>query len=222
MHIKLPQYFSGHVAAFTGVLMLHGGLLAWQMSPTPPMVLPQQQVIKVAMVSMHRVQPKPQPEPVVQEITPPPAPPKVKGMKKVMHKQRPQVKKPVPEPVQAAEKVVERPSVEEMQAAALQQEETSNRNAALTEPVAAAYLKNPPPVYPRAALRRKEQGTVMVAVLVDTDGLPLRVSLDRSSGHETLDSAALEAVRKWKFVPARRGSELVEASVVVPVEFRIN
>lgn len=221
MYTKLPQYFSGHVAAFTGVLMLHGGLIAWQMMPTPPVVLPQQQVIKVAMVSARMVQPRPQPEsePVVQEVTPPAVPPKAEGMKKIAPKPQPQVKAPQPESV----KKVEKSPVQEMQpAAALQSEEANNQNAALTEPVAAAYLKNPPPVYPRSALRRKQQGTVMIAVLVDTNGLPLRVSLDRSSGHETLDDAALDAVRKWKFVPARRGSELVEASVVVPVEFRIN
>lgn len=218
MHTKLPRYFSGHAAAFTGVLMLHGGLIAWQMMPTPPVVLPQQQVIKVAMVSARMVQPRPQPEPVAQEVTPATVPPKAEGMKKVAPKPQPQVKAPPPELV---EKVEESP-MQEVQPAALQSEEANNQNAALTEPVAAAYLKNPPPAYPRAALRRKQQGTVMIAVLVDTDGLPLRVSLDRSSGHEALDDAALEAVRKWKFVPARRGSELVEASVVVPVEFRIN
>lgn len=220
MHTKLPHYFSGHIAAFTGVLMLHGGLIAWQMMPTPPVILPQQQVFKVAMVSARMVTPKPQPEPVVQEVVPLPVPPKVEGMKKVAPK--PQAKAPLPEPVKKVEEVVEQPAVTEVQSAALQSEEADNRNATLTEPVAAAYLKNPPPVYPRSALRRKKQGTVMVAVLVDTHGMPLRVSLDRSSGHEALDDAALEAVRKWKFVPARRGSELVEASVVVPVEFRIN
>lgn len=220
MYSRMPQYFSGHVAAFTGVLMLHGGLVAWQMMPTPPVVLPQQQVIKVAMVTARMVHPAPQPEPVVQEVAP--VPPKAEGMKKVAPLPKPQVKAPPPEPVQKREEKVEQPPAQAQPTAAMQSEEADNRDAALTEPVAAAYLKNPPPVYPRAALRRKQQGTVLVAVLVDIHGQPLRVSLDCSSGHEKLDEAALDAVRKWKFIPARRGSELVEASVVVPVEFRIN
>src|SRR5688572_25303047 len=96
MHNKMPRYFSGHVTAFTGVLMLHGGLIAWQMMPTPPVVLPQQQVIKVAMVSARMITPLPQPEPVVQEVVPV-IPPKTEGMKKVAPESKPQAKTPPPE-----------------------------------------------------------------------------------------------------------------------------
>jgi outer membrane transport energization protein TonB (TC 2.C.1.1.1) len=41
------------------------------------------------------------------------------------------------------------------------------------------------------------------------------------SGSSRLDEAALEAVKKWQFVPAKRGEQSVSASVVVPVRFSI-
>lgn len=85
----------------------------------------------------------------------------------------------------------------------------------------AAYLRNPPPRYPLAARRNGEEGTVMLRVLVTADGAAARVELDRTSGSASLDGAALEAVRGWRFVPARRGSQNVEDWVRVPVVFRI-
>ena len=85
----------------------------------------------------------------------------------------------------------------------------------------AAYLRNPPPRYPLAARRNGDEGTVMLRVLVTIDGAAARVELDRTSGSASLDSAALEAVRSWRFVPARRGSQNVEDWVRVPVVFRI-
>lgn len=85
----------------------------------------------------------------------------------------------------------------------------------------AAYLRNPAPRYPLAARRAGEQGTVTLRVLVARDGLPMRVELERSSGSRHLDAAALEAVRAWRFVPARRGSDPVESWVLVPIVFRL-
>ncbi|MCX7891033.1 MAG: energy transducer TonB [Burkholderiales bacterium] len=93
---------------------------------------------------------------------------------------------------------------------------------ALTPPsYRAAYLQNPPPRYPVSARRNGEEGTVMLRVLVTPDGRPGKVQLERSSGSPALDSAALEAVERWRFVPARRGSESVEAWVLVPLVFRL-
>ena len=84
-----------------------------------------------------------------------------------------------------------------------------------------AYLRNPPPRYPLAARRNGEQGTVLLKVLVSAEGLPLRVELERSSGSSYLDSAAQDAVRTWRFVPARRGARNIEDWARVPVTFRL-
>jgi protein TonB len=85
----------------------------------------------------------------------------------------------------------------------------------------AAYLRNPPPRYPPVARRNGDQGTVMLKVLVSPEGVPARVELDQSSGSSPLDGAALDAVKAWRFVPARRGAQNIEAWVRVPVVFRL-
>lgn len=85
----------------------------------------------------------------------------------------------------------------------------------------AAYLDNPAPIYPAAAKRTGEEGRVLLRVLVSSDGLAQTVDVAKSSGFERLDAAALEAVRRWRFVPARRGDANVAAYVNVPVAFAI-
>jgi len=85
----------------------------------------------------------------------------------------------------------------------------------------AAYLRNPPPRYPPAARRNGSEGTVLLKVLVSAEGVPLRVELDQSSGSLPLDSAALDAVKGWRFVPAKRGAKNIEDWVRVPIVFRL-
>jgi protein TonB len=84
----------------------------------------------------------------------------------------------------------------------------------------AAYLRNP--VYPSISRRFGEQGRVVLRVFVERDGRPTQVSIGTSSGYTRLDSAALDAVRGWTFVPATRGEERVAAWVLVPVQFRLD
>lgn len=85
----------------------------------------------------------------------------------------------------------------------------------------AAYLRNPAPLYPAIARRSGDQGKVMLKVLVSAEGTALRVELDQSSNSKSLDAAALEAVKGWRFVPARRGAQNIEAWVRVPVVFKL-
>jgi len=85
----------------------------------------------------------------------------------------------------------------------------------------AAYLHNPVPVYPLASRRLHERGTVLMRVLVSAQGVAEEVLIQRTSGSPRLDGAAVEAVRRWRFVPARSGSQDVEAWVLVPMEFEL-
>jgi len=82
-----------------------------------------------------------------------------------------------------------------------------------------AYLHNPRPVYPRIARRLGEHGRVILQVFVSPGGLAEKVEISTSSGYARLDQAACEAVRKWQFVPARRGRQAVGAWVLVPISF---
>ena len=84
----------------------------------------------------------------------------------------------------------------------------------------ASYLRNPEPVYPAASRRLGEEGTVQLRVLVSAEGQPVQVDVHRSSGHPRLDEVAAAAVREWRFLPAKRGTTAVEATVIVPIVFR--
>ena len=94
----------------------------------------------------------------------------------------------------------------------------------VTEPpkFGAAYLQNPAPEYPHLARRKSEQGRVLLQVLVSENGKAEKVQIDTSSGYSSLDQAALEAVRKWSFIPAKKGNRPVSAYVIVPVRFSLN
>jgi len=77
------------------------------------------------------------------------------------------------------------------------------------------------PTYPAAPRRLGIQGTTMLRVHVLADGRIGDVLVERSAGHPDLDQAATEAVRRWRFEPARRGDDAVAIWVLLPVEFRL-
>lgn len=85
----------------------------------------------------------------------------------------------------------------------------------------AAYLSNPSPAYPRLSLELEEEGRVMLRVQVSENGQPLNISIVQSSGFSRLDKAAQETVKRWRFVPAKRGDQAVVGTVRVPIDFKI-
>ncbi|HJW33706.1 MAG TPA: energy transducer TonB [Holophagaceae bacterium] len=86
----------------------------------------------------------------------------------------------------------------------------------------AAYLQNPEPEYPNLSKRLGEEGRVILRVLVNPEGLADQVEIRQSSGHSRLDQAALGTVRRWRFIPARRGPERLAAWVLVPLSFQLD
>jgi periplasmic protein TonB len=83
----------------------------------------------------------------------------------------------------------------------------------------AAYLRNPPPVYPAVSRRLGEQGKVIVRVLIGPDGLPQKAELKRSSGFERLDRSALDYVMRCRYVPGRIGGVPHAMWYEAPVSF---
>lgn len=81
-------------------------------------------------------------------------------------------------------------------------------------------VSSPPPRYPRRALRRGESGEALLRVHVGADGVPQAIDLVRSSGSRSLDRAATDAVRRWRFSPARRDGQPVAGVVQVPIAFQ--
>lgn len=86
----------------------------------------------------------------------------------------------------------------------------------------AEYLHNPEPDYPLIARRRGWQGLTLLEVTVSVEGRPLSVRIKKSSGHDALDNAALATVKGfYRFAPASRNGEKVEATVDVPIRFSL-
>jgi len=84
------------------------------------------------------------------------------------------------------------------------------------------YLYNPPPGYPPRARRMGMEGEVLIRTRVLPNGRCDELELVQSSGYALLDRAAMEAVRKWRFRPARRGDEQVSSRIEIPVRFRLD
>ena len=107
-----------------------------------------------------------------------------------------------------------------MQTAALTVPAPPAPPAPLVPPVShAAYLNNAPPAYPKAARQRGMQGQVVLLVEVSAEGRVSGLRVKTGSGFDILDRAAVEAVRNWRFVPARRGAVAEAATVEVPIRF---
>lgn len=80
---------------------------------------------------------------------------------------------------------------------------------------------NLPPRYPALARKRGWEGSVTLSVFVGEDGSVQSVGVETSSGHRTLDEAAVEAVRGWRFTPARKSGRAVASSYKVTFEFKL-
>ncbi|WP_162473671.1 energy transducer TonB [Serratia microhaemolytica] len=87
-----------------------------------------------------------------------------------------------------------------------------------------AQFKVPPtpPDYPVAAKRLRQQGTVIVEIWLDENGIQLNSAIARSSGFSLLDSAALAAVQRWQFKEQRANGQPIAAQLKVPVRFSLN
>jgi protein TonB len=95
---------------------------------------------------------------------------------------------------------------------------SSGTGIALTQ---ARYRDTPRPDYPESARREGREGLVLLRVLVDDQGRSKKVEIHKSSDSEILDRAAVEAIKRWRFHPARYGDKPVESWLRIPIEFRL-
>jgi protein TonB len=75
--------------------------------------------------------------------------------------------------------------------------------------------------YPPVSRRLNESGVVIVRVLIDPDGKPVEVIVQKSSGHSRLDAAAVAAVRRALFRPYRENGVALPAQTLVPIRFEL-
>ncbi|MFM7658570.1 MAG: energy transducer TonB [Burkholderiaceae bacterium] len=138
------------------------------------------------------VKPEPHPEPV--KIEPPPAP--------VAAPPAP-VSPPAPPPPAPPAPPTPKPS--------------ARTEVSISASYAAANRK---PEYPKMSLRLGEQGTVVLIVMVKSDGSAGDVEVKSSSGFGRLDRAAADAVKTWRFNPATVDGKAVDKSYEVPITFK--
>lgn len=91
--------------------------------------------------------------------------------------------------------------------------------SSVTTPV--GVLRSVHPIYPRIAKKSGWEGTVLVSVTVETNGRTSQVDVSRSSGHKVLDDAAVKAVKRWSFRPARDGNIPICSVVTIPLKFSL-
>lgn len=76
-------------------------------------------------------------------------------------------------------------------------------------------------IYPELARRKKISGTVIVDVTVNSQGKVDGTAIVQGV-HPLLDTAAAEAVRKYRFTPARQGDKPVKGSIRLPLVYGLN
>lgn len=65
----------------------------------------------------------------------------------------------------------------------------------------------------------REQGKVVVHVLIGADGVAQKGEVRQSSGFERLDQAALATALKWRYLPGKRGGVPEAMWFNVPIQF---
>jgi protein TonB len=88
---------------------------------------------------------------------------------------------------------------------------------------APGILSKVDPVYPSTARQAGLEGTVVLRIQILANGRPGEIDVARSAGHPALDEAAVTAVQKWRFVPAkdRTSGRTVACTTTLPISFRL-
>jgi len=94
--------------------------------------------------------------------------------------------------------------------------DTSNLNTVIAYPL---YKENAPPAYPEIARARGYEGIVLVSAEILPDGRVGNMKIRKSSGYAILDQSAIEAVKPWKFEPAKKSGNPFTVWVELPIKF---
>ncbi|MGR9035216.1 MAG: TonB family protein [Gammaproteobacteria bacterium] len=208
------------------VLLLHVWALTWLKPPEEPVSEAKPLIMEVSMLNL--------PKPV---SAAPPAPvkktePLKKPKQKPLARKKPAVAKMKPE--LARSEPAEDINPQQAQSAIAEATRSASAGSAPAKAAKADAPKfseanfranygfNPKPEYPRIARKRGWQGKVQLKVQVSAQGYSDAVAVHQSSGYDVLDESAVHAVKKWKFIPAKRGEATVASSVIVPIIFKLD
>jgi TonB family protein len=220
-------------AAIVCSLLLHAWLLLPTTAETPDFPLEQPVTTRIQLVYADPPpvvvpepepepepgpEPEPEPEPLLQEAEspvelPPPDPePEPEPISEPEPEADPEPEpepqpEPEPPPPPPPEPVPPPPAVEE----------TANVDGLYDE--APRPLKPLRPAYPEAARADRLEGVVVCSVTVGKNGRTSDPAVEQSSGHAILDNAALDALKKARFAPARRRHRPIEIRIRLSIDF---
>jgi protein TonB len=86
----------------------------------------------------------------------------------------------------------------------------------------AGQLTNPAPVYPNLSRRLREEGIVVLEILIKADGTVSEIRIKNSSGYKRLDDSAVKAVKYWRYQPATQGGKAIDFWYEQPIEFNLH
>lgn len=200
--------------AFLAVIAVHG-LAAWAFLSAASVRELLADIVPPLVVSLIDSRPEPQP------YTPPtPAEPRIEVTPLA-------VITTLPDQVEVAEAPADAPRSQPVMAAVVINREVTDREVGPAAPPktipasAVEYIVSPKPVYPLYSRRAKETGVVMLRVLIDDQGLPAQIVIEKSSGFPRLDEAALTAMRSARFKPYRENGRALAAWAPAPVIFEL-
>lgn len=223
------QLLKPSVTSFVLVVALHVGLIALALRAAPETMQLGNQLPTIQGVIVQ----------APQTVTPPPEPPKEIPKPKPKPKPKPEPK-PVPKPPVAppSERAVKVPEPEPETIEEVQEEEESQEvveealpqvapDSVLSDKVVqpradAGHLHNRTPSYPNLSRRLREEGIVLLEILIRADGTVGEIKLKESSGFKRLDDAALKAIASWRFQPATQNGQPIDFWYEQPLEFNLH
>jgi protein TonB len=200
--ISLLLVIGAHAGVFAAVLLAPS-------APKPiEIVMP---TIQGTIVMSQPEETPPPPEP------PPPPPPEPKPEPKPLPKPPPKAP-----PSERAVKAPEPPPPPPVQEPAEPKQAEPAPQPVLPPRAEAGQLSNPAPVYPNLSRRLREEGIVVLEILIKADGTVGEIKIKSSSGYKRLDDTAVKAVKQWRYHPATQGGSKIDFWYEQPVEFNLH
>jgi protein TonB len=206
-------------SALAVAIVLHAALIAIVASGTLKKPTSMVEPPKVVVQLLTTMPAPPTPEPPKPELPKPkrPEPPKSDPLPQKPAPVAPATPAPTPAPAPPAPAPVMPPSPPTPPAPQPPPKQVQRTEVSITASYAASNRK---PEYPKMSQRYGEQGTVVLTVLVKSDGTAGDVEVKSSSGFPRLDRAAADAVKSWHFNPATIDGKPVDKSYDVPITFK--
>ncbi len=152
------------------------------------------------------------------------APKKIEKLKTTRTKEKP--KSNFKEPINTTAQLFPHPIIKEVEkktddnpVASMEKNNLQAQKQILEIP--AKILDYPEPEYPRSSRRKGHEGRVVLSVVILENGDYEKIKVAHSSGYSRLDKAALKALKRASFIPAKKDGMAVSSSKQIAFTFRL-